>query len=139
MLKNIGIIGEGKMGTNLLYYLLDMDLNLTWVCSQDADPEKLRRTFNKRLKRSLEAGIFDMDKFQCVQERLTISNTLNDAANCELIIETINEELQAKQNLFKLLDTIVSPGCILTSNSSSINPSCLIPSENRKDKFAGLH
>ena len=51
MLKNIGIIGEGKMGTNLLYYLLDLDFNLTWICSQDADLEKLRRTFNKRLNR----------------------------------------------------------------------------------------
>ena len=139
VLKNIGVIGEGKMGTNLLYYLLDMDFNLTWVCSQDADLEKLRSTFNKRLNRGLEAGIYDMERVQSIRKRLTISNTLNDTANCELIIEAINEELQAKQNLFKILDAIVSHECILTSNSSSINPSLLIPSENRKEKFAGLH
>ena len=139
MLKNIGIIGEGKMGTNLLYYLLDLDFNLTWICSQDADLEKLRRTFNKRLIRTLEAGIIDEKRFQSIQERMTISSTLEDVATCELIIEAINEELQAKRKLFRVLDTIASPGCIFTSNSSSINPSTLIPSENRKDKFAGLH
>ena len=70
---------------------------------------------------------------------MTISSTLEDVATCELIIEAINEELQAKQKLFKILDAIVSHECILTSNSSSINPSLLIPSENRKEKFAGLH
>jgi 3-hydroxyacyl-CoA dehydrogenase len=139
MLKNIGIIGEGKMGTNLLYYLIDMDFNLTWICSQDADLERLRRTFNKRLIRTLEAGIIDEKRFQSIQERMTISSSLEDVTACELIIEAINEELQAKQKLFRALDAIASPGCIFTSNSSSINPSALIPSENRKDKFAGLH
>jgi 3-hydroxybutyryl-CoA dehydrogenase len=139
MLKNIGIIGEGKMGTNLLYYLVDMDFNLTWVCSQEADPDKLRRTFDKRLIRTLEAGIIDEERFKSILERINISNSLEDTASCELIIEAINEDAQAKQNLFRILDTIVNPRCIFTSNSSSINPSILIPSETRKHKFAGLH
>ncbi|HZX61981.1 MAG TPA: 3-hydroxyacyl-CoA dehydrogenase family protein, partial [Bacteroidales bacterium] len=68
-----------------------------------------------------------------------ISNNAADLASCELIVEAISEELEAKQQLFRMLDKIAPPGCIFTSNSSSINPSALIPSENRKDKFAGLH
>ena len=139
MLKNIGIIGEGKMGANLLYYLLDMDFNLTWICSPEADLEKLRRNLSKRLGRSLEAGIIDEDRFKSILEHIKISNALEDVASCELIIEAITEDLEAKQELFRLLDTIALPGCIFTSNSSSIKPSSLAPSENRKEKFAGLH
>ncbi|HZX61691.1 MAG TPA: 3-hydroxyacyl-CoA dehydrogenase NAD-binding domain-containing protein, partial [Bacteroidales bacterium] len=93
MLKNIGIIGEGKMGTNLLYYLLDMDFSLTWICSEEADLEKLRRNFSKRLARSLEAGIIDENRLQSILERVKISNTLEEVAACELIIEAISEEL----------------------------------------------
>ena len=139
MLKNIGIIGEGKMGTNLLYYLLDMDFNLTWICSPGADLEKLRKNLSKRLGRSLEAGIIDENRFHGILECVKISNKTEDLASCELIIEAISEELEAKQHLFRILDKIAPPGCIFTSNSSSINPSALLPSENRKDKFAGLH
>lgn len=139
MLKKIGIIGEGKMGTNLLYYLIDMNFNLTWVCSQNADFEKLRKTFDKRLIRTLEAGIFDEARVKSILGRINITRTLEDVASCDLIIEAINEDLQSKQELFRILDNIAYPGCIFTSNSSSINPSELIPSENRKDKFAGLH
>jgi 3-hydroxyacyl-CoA dehydrogenase len=139
MLKNIGIIGEGKMGTNLLYYLIDLDFNLTWVCSQEADPDKLRRTFNKRLVRTLEAGIIDEERYKSILDHINISNNLEDATSCELIIEAINEDIQTKKELFRILDIKVNPGCIFTSNSSSINPSELIPSETRKDKFAGLH
>ncbi len=139
MLKNIGIIGEGKMGTNLLYYLLDMDFNLTWICSPKADLEKLRKNFSKRLGRSLEAGIIDENRFQGILECVKISNNAADLASCDLIVEAISEELEAKQQLFRMLDKIAHPECIFTSNSSSINPSALIPSENRKDKFVGLH
>jgi 3-hydroxybutyryl-CoA dehydrogenase len=139
MVKNIGIIGEGKMGTNLLYYLVDMDFNLIWVCSQEADPEKLRKTFDKRLIRTLEAGIIDEERFKSILERINITSVLEDVASCELIIEAISEDLQAKQKLFRIMDSIACPGCIFTSNSSSIKPSALVPSEKRKDKFAGLH
>jgi 3-hydroxyacyl-CoA dehydrogenase len=56
-----------------------------------------------------------------------------------LIIEAINEDVEAKKELFRVVDKIAPPGCIFVSNSSSINPSALIPSEDRKDKFAGIH
>jgi 3-hydroxyacyl-CoA dehydrogenase len=139
MLKNIGIIGEGKMGTNLLYYLLDMDFTLTWICSTDADLEKIKKSFNKRLNRSLEAGIIDETRYQGILDRITISAFPDDLASCELIIEAICENLEAKRELFRVADRIASPDCILTSNSSSINPSRLVPSDSRKERFAGLH
>lgn len=139
MLKNIGIIGEGKMGTNLLYYLLEMEFNLTWICSPEADLEKLRKNFGKRMARTLEAGIIDENRFNRILECVKISNILTDLESCELIIEAISEEQEAKKQLFRMLDKIAPPECIFTSNSSSIKPSLLIPSENRKDKFAGLH
>ena len=139
MLKNIGIIGEGKMGTNLLYYLLDMDFTLTWICSQESDTEKLERTLNKRLTPTWKRGSLMRRGSTTSKKRSLFQTRPEDLADCDLIIEAINEELQAKQNLFQVLDSVVSPECILTSNSSSINPSDLVPSEKRKDKFAGLH
>ena len=53
-IKIIGIIGEGKMGTNLFYYLLDFGFSLTWVCSKEADRDKMIKSFNKKIKRLLD-------------------------------------------------------------------------------------
>jgi len=139
MLKYIAIIGEGKMGTNLLYYLLDMDFNLVWICSPEADLEKLSRTLTRRLGRSLEAGIIDDTRHQDILDRIKISNNLDDVASCDLVIEAISENIEAKKLLFSRLDGIAPPACIFTSNSSSITPSSLVPSVSRKDKFTGLH
>ena len=139
MLNNIGIIGAGKMGANLMYYLLDMNFTLTWICSPETDIDKLRKTFNKRLGRTLEAGIIDETRFQNIMNQVIISNNIQDLSKCELIIEAISEDLKAKQQLFHKLDTIAPATCIFASNSSSINPSKLVPSENRKNTFIGLH
>lgn len=139
MIKNIGIIGEGKMGTNLLYYLVDMDFDLVWVCSHDADIDKITKKFLKRMNRALVAGILDETRHQKILENMRITNSLEDVASCELIIEAISEDTVAKQTLFKALDSIANPECIFTSNSSSVNPSDLVPSQTRKDKFAGMH
>lgn len=139
MINNIGIIGEGKMGTNILYYLVDMDFNITWICSPEADLEKIQKHFDKRMSRALDAGILDEARHSKIMKNVRITHSIEAAASCELIIEAVSENGEVKRKVFAALDLIADPDCIFTSNSSSFNPSELIPSEKRKTKFTGLH
>jgi 3-hydroxybutyryl-CoA dehydrogenase len=138
-LSSIGIIGEGKMGTNIFHYLLGFPFPLTWLCSDDADLDKLRKSFQKKLKRSLDAGIMDEQRIVFRTENTRITNKVADLSSCNLIIEAIPEHLSLKQELFRKLDSIADPACIFASNSSSIKPSELFPSGSRSDKMIGLH
>ncbi len=135
----IGIVGEGKMGTNIFYYLFDYPYPLIWKCHPGADVEKLRRNFDKKLRRSLESGILEKATGKARSERTLITNRDEDLAPCDLIIETVNEDRDIKSQVFKTLDPIVKKECIFTSNSSSINPSLLCPSDQRMQNFAGMH
>ena len=72
-------------------------------------------------------------------EKTKITAAPADLKDCDLIIEAITENREAKRTLFESLDALVNPSCIFTTNSSSIVPSLLFPSENRKAKVAGLH
>ena len=138
-IKTIGIIGEGKMGTNLFYYLLDFGFSIIWVCSEEADIEKIIKSFNKKLKRSLDTGIMDETSCSKVKVNTIITNDLLQLHQCDLIIEAVSEDLTIKKRLFKDLDRIVNKDCIFASNSSSFIPSELLASEYRKDKLVGLH
>ncbi len=135
----IGIIGEGKMGSNIFNYLLDFDFTLVWICSQDADPEGLQKGFLKKISRKLATGIITKEQFHTKKTGITITKNLNAAAACDLIIEAIPEIPEKKQAIFQRLDVITRTDCLFTSNSSSINPGGMIPSEARKQTFAGLH
>ncbi len=138
-MKRIGIIGEGKMGSNLFYYLTDFDYPLTWICSREADPEKLLKSFRKKILRSLDASVISTERFETLQSGTVISSDLADLSGCDLVIEAVNENLPLKQALFRQMDGFLPSGCILATNSSSIPPEAIVPSDERRDKTVGLH
>jgi 3-hydroxybutyryl-CoA dehydrogenase len=136
---NVGIIGEGKMGTNLFYYLLDFGFSMVWVCSKDADTDKLIKSFNKKINRSLDAEIIDEITHSKLLTNTKITSDLQQLNHCDLIIEAIPEDIDSKRQLFLELEAITSDNCILASNSSSINPSEISSSLSFKNRVIGLH
>lgn len=135
----IGIVGEGKMGTNLFYYILEFGFKLVWLCNPAADNGKIRNVFQKKIKRSFDNGLIDEQRLSFLQNNIVISADHAVLSTCDLIIEAIPENLELKKEFFRVIDPVVSLNCILASNSSSIRPSELIPAEARKDKFIGIH
>lgn len=135
----VGIVGEGKMGTNLFYYLLDFGFRMVWLCSPLADISKIHNSFEKKIKRSFENGLMNEERRVFLQHHIVISADPGILSACDLIIEAIPEDPELKKKLFREIDPVVSSNCILASNSSSIKPSELTPSAARKDKFVGIH
>ena len=137
-MSRVGIIGEGKMGTNLFHYIAGFPFDMHWVVSHDADLAVIRKGWSKKVLRGLNADIITHE--QAVRmEKAIISDDINILSGCELVIEAIPENLEVKQNLFKLIDPVIPSSAILSSNSSSILPSALIPSDQRAEKTIGLH
>jgi 3-hydroxybutyryl-CoA dehydrogenase len=139
VIKTIGIIGEGKMGTNLFHYLLNFGFILTWVCSKEASTDKMIKSFNKKIKRLLDTGIIDETAYSNLQANTRITADLQRLKHCDLIIEAIPEDLDLKQRLFMELERVVPGDCIFASNSSSINPSDISTSLSVKNRVVGLH
>jgi 3-hydroxybutyryl-CoA dehydrogenase len=137
--EKVAVVGEGKMGSSLFMYLSDFDFHLTWLCSSSEGKVGAAGIFEKKTRRLLRSGILTGDGYNDKLRKTCITSSLYDLSDCDLVIEAITEDAESKRNLFKQLDNTVNSGCIFASNSSSILPSLLIPSESRKDKMAGLH
>jgi len=138
--KNIvGVIGSGKMGADIFNYLSDFDIKLIWVCSKNADIEKIKTRFTKRQERALNNSLISSEEYYKKIESIVITTEYQDLKDCTLIIESITENEKLKADLFKTLDKIINKDCIFTSNSSSISPEILSESVGRKEKFLNLH
>lgn len=127
------------MGASIFFYLNDFDFRLTWLCRSDQEKEKAQKTYRKKLKLFLLSGVLSEADYTNKLEHTKITDSINELRDCDLIIEAVTENLEVKSQLFKSLDQAVNPDCIFASNSSSIVPSRLVPSESRRDKVAGLH
>jgi 3-hydroxybutyryl-CoA dehydrogenase len=137
--KNIGVVGEGKMGSSIFLYLNGFDFRLIWLCSSEPEKEKALKTFMKKTRLLFQSGVMTEPEYVSKSENTKVTSSVDDLKECDLIIEAITEDTDAKRMLFESLDKTVNAKCILTTNSSSIIPSQLISSESRKDKVAGLH
>jgi 3-hydroxybutyryl-CoA dehydrogenase len=138
-IKNIGVVGEGKMGSSIFLYLNGFDYRLTWLCSSEPEKEKAQKICNKKTKLLFQSGVLTEMEFVTKLQETKVTSSVDDLKNCDLIIEAITEDVGVKRMLFESLHKTVNADCIFTTNSSSIVPSQLITYESRKDKIAGLH
>jgi 3-hydroxybutyryl-CoA dehydrogenase len=137
-IKTIGIIGSGKMGSDIFNYLSDFSFNLIWFTRNPDHKAVLRNTYQKKIKRQLKHGIISHEVFD-FRNKYKITDDLIELSDCDLILESVIEEFDIKSRLFQELDRIVKPSCILASNSSSILPSELCENVQRKNRILGLH
>ncbi len=135
----IGIIGEGRMGTSIFHLLLEKGCTISWICSSQADRGKLEHSFRKRMGRLKDNGIITLASHENILLNTCITADLSEAGRCDLILETITEDTGLKKELFRSLDQIARPDAIMASNSSSILPAKMVPSERRAPLFLGLH
>lgn len=137
--NNIGVIGEGKMGSSIFFFLLSFPFELVWLCSSDIQRELSEKTFRKKTRLLNQSGVMIDAEYIFKAENTKITSNADDLKNCDLIIEAITEDVVAKNNLFTKINESINPECIFTTNSSSIIPSSLSIPDRRKEKFAGLH
>ena len=71
--------------------------------------------------------------------RLQLSTELAALADCDLVIEAIVEDLDAKQELFAALEQIVRPDCVLATNTSALSVTEIAAATSSPERVVGMH
>ncbi len=137
-IQKVGILGSGKMGSDIFNYLTDYSFDLIWFTIETDQIKSLTESLEKKNKRQLKHGIINQEVFD-QKSNYKITNQLTDLSNCDLIIESVIEDQSVKAEIFRKLENIVKPSCLLVSNSSSILPSQYSQDLTRKNRVAGMH
>ncbi|WP_026891559.1 3-hydroxyacyl-CoA dehydrogenase family protein [Lacrimispora aerotolerans] len=126
----IGIVGSGRMGQDLFYSFMEYDCEVILVSRNLEQIEKITKKTQKILKREPER----MGKGSPM-----ITDKLSDLAGCDVIIETVIEDLAVKQDIFQRLEGIAKSTCIFATNSSSLDVSDVFCGAKAKERCLGLH
>ncbi len=93
----------------------------------------------KSLARQVERGRLEGDARDEIVSRVSATANLADLADCDLVIESIVEDLDTKLGLFRELDEIVKADAILATNTSTLPVVEMAVATNRPDKVVGVH
>ncbi len=135
----VGVIGTGAMGRGIAQVAAAGGLQVMMSDSRPGAAQEARNFIEKMLARAAEKGVMTRDEVVGAVSRLQIVGGLADMKPCHLVVEAIVENLEAKQQLFAELEGIVSPDCILATNTSSLSVTTIAARLKTPQRFAGFH
>jgi 3-hydroxybutyryl-CoA dehydrogenase len=139
VIKKVGVIGAGQMGNGIAHVaaLAGFDVVLN-----DVSSERLKSgmaTVNGNLSRQVAKNVITEDAKAKALGRITLTETLEGVADCDLVIETAVEKEEVKRKLFHDLCAILRPEALIASNTSSISITRLASTTDRPERFIGIH
>ncbi|TDJ34882.1 MAG: hypothetical protein E2O53_07200 [Gammaproteobacteria bacterium] len=134
-IEHVHVVGAGVMGGDIAAWCALRGLNVTLQdrSAEYIDPALRRaaRLFNKKIP--------DANERAAATDRIRADVEGDGAADADLIIEAIFEDLEAKQSLYQALQSSMKAGAILATNTSSIRLEDLRTVLRAPDRFIGLH
>ena len=137
--RKIAVIGAGTMGRGIAEMLAAKGLDVSLV---EKTPEKLDAAWELieiSLDKQIEKWAITATEKKLILSRIHKIYELTDIADCDLVIETISENLEAKEELFRQIDQFMPEQAIFASNTSTLSLTQLASVTNRPDRVVGLH
>ncbi len=138
-INTIGVVGAGTMGSALAQKFAQEGFK-TWLA--DVSMQHVERGLagiRKTMAEGVERKVFTEEQVQLTFSHLHATDKLEDLKTCDLVVEAIFENFEAKCSLFKTLSGIVPPETILATNTSSFSVTELAASVSQPERFIGLH
>jgi len=137
-IKRLFVVGCGTMGSGIAQVCAQRGISVV-MC--DVSQELLDKAVKKiawSVSKFVEKGKV-ADSLETIMDRIQTSTYYDDAGDAELIIEAVFENIDAKRDAFKKIDSLVGDNTILASNTSAIPITELAAVVSRPENFVGLH
>jgi 3-hydroxybutyryl-CoA dehydrogenase len=138
-IKRIMVVGAGFMGSGIAQVMAAAGHDVVLRDISDALVAKGMGAIAKNLTNSVAKGKLTEAEKEAITGRIKPTTELAPAKECDLVIEAIIENKQAKLDLFRELEGLCPPQVIFASNTSSIPITEMATATKRPDKFAGMH
>ena len=138
-IKRVGVLGCGLMGSGIAQVSAQSGYDTVVVEVGQKFLDKGLAGIDKSLGKFVEKGKLSAEDKKASLSRLHGSVSLNDLANCDIVIEAIIENAELKKETYAQLDKVVKPEAIFASNTSSLTITELSMATARPKQFVGLH
>jgi 3-hydroxybutyryl-CoA dehydrogenase len=137
--KRVGIVGSGIMGSGLAEVCAKAGFEVVVRSRAQSTADALVAGLEKSLARQVDKGRMDATERDEVLGRVRAVTDLSELADCDLVLESIVEDLAAKKHLFNELDRICGEPTVIATNTSTLPVVDLAMETGRPERVCGIH
>lgn len=138
-IKKFGVIGGGTMGNGIAHTAAISNFDVVLVEVSEELCKKALNTIDKNLQRGVDKGKMSLDEKEMVLSRIKTSTNYEDLVNCDIVVEAIIENFEAKRDLLLKINPILRDDVIMATNTSSISITKLASYYKKAENFVGMH
>jgi 3-hydroxybutyryl-CoA dehydrogenase len=138
-IARIGIVGSGIMGSGIAEVAATTGHEVVLRSRSLESAQAMVANLAKSLARQVEKGRREQADADAALARVTATADLADLAGCDLVIESVVEDLAVKKELFRELDGICGAGAILATNTSTLPVVEMAMVTGRPEQVCGVH
>jgi len=134
-----GVVGAGTMGNGIAQVASRAGFD---VVMRDVTDDFLSRgmtAIEKSLQRDVDKERLAAEEKKAILARIRTTTELSALNEAFIVVEAVTEDFAVKSEVFRALDQITNPDCILASNTSSISITKLGAVTRKPDKTIGMH
>ena len=137
--EKVGVLGSGIMGSGIAEVVAGAGATVIVRSRSQATAEAMLAALEKSLAKQVDQGKRSQADADSLRSRVSATTRLADLADCDLVIESVVEDLDVKRALFNELNHIINPSAILATNTSTLSVIELAMETSRPERVCGVH
>jgi 3-hydroxybutyryl-CoA dehydrogenase len=138
-IRTVGVVGLGAMGSGIAQLAIEAGYDVVGREVTADLGEKARERIAHFLQRKVDKDRMTAEEREAALGRLELTTELDAFAGCDLVIEAIVEDLEAKLTLFAVLESIVRPDAVLATNTSALSVTEIAAAVSTPQRVVGMH
>jgi 3-hydroxyacyl-CoA dehydrogenase/enoyl-CoA hydratase/carnithine racemase len=136
----VGLVGAGLMARQLAVLVAQrMEIPVHLVDVDEAAAQRAREALAADLEGRVAKRRLRPEVAAKLAQLITIGVDRSDLADADLVIEAVFEDLDLKRQIFRDLEEVVRPDCVLATNTSSLPVSAMAAGLQHPERVVGLH
>ena len=138
-IERLGIVGSGIMGSGIAEVAAKAGTTVVLRSRKQETADAMLAALGRSLAKQVSRGKLDESDAEAIQGRVSATADLESLADCDLVVESVVEDLAVKKQLFVELDRIVKDGAILATNTSTLPVVEMAVETGRPERVVGVH
>lgn len=137
--KRLGMLGAGLMGAGITYVSAKAGIDVVLFDISKDNAEKGKDYSRNLVKKGVSRGKVTQEKGDALVERITTTDSFDDLADCDLIIEAVFEDAAIKKDVTEKTEAAIGKDIVYASNTSTMPITGLAENFTRPHQFIGIH